>query len=501
MANPSSRSLVLSTLACALSLAASATACNKRLSTAPDSVSVRQLSATRWQVLVGGYETTALPLGVSYCAIGVKLPASSPVTSVSSVGVFASPSSASMPRFSFASSAGVASAFNNVSAGAWTGFLSQATGPYAGGDKNFLSFIFNVNSGTTRAQMETALKASTFGVDAATSAGNLLDRDRSTMTPTMVIDEPAFVLNAKTFYNSAKTDAATRVTQNADDTIYFMQPKDFRFGQGKGAGWRGVLQDGDRSTAEVCEFGYVAEGTGGAPDTSAAGLTTNVRVTLFGTGTGRAAILYTITPATQAPMPSVGGIRVMLPAPRSWPGDACTIHTQTGASTKVATANKAQWTYSLGSSGATSFGAVGTTFRIGGLHDCGIVRSYIRSTAYQATAEVLEGPESLFPSISRGDQIGFQVQHGGFGSNFSIIFLSPGYLPAALPTPFKSVLIQTLTLSGSPFAMSANGSFDTGSVPLPSTPVSFAFQAIFFRFNGPNVEAAFSDAMLVRTQS
>lgn len=483
----------------ALLCASPAFACNKRKASAADTVSIRQLSSTVWQVLVPGYETTAVPLGVSYCAIGVQLPASSPINAVSSVALFEQGSSATMPRFSYSSNAGVATAFNAVSSGSWTGFLSQVTGPDAGGRDHFMSIILDVTSGTTAAQMDTALKASVFAIDQATVSGSLLNKDRHLMTPTTVAVASPLWRNEKIFHNAAHTNLSTRVSNNADDTIYFMVPKEFRFGQGAGNGWRCVLQDSERATSEVVNFGYIASDATGKPDVTA-GATTNVRYTLFGTGSGSAALLYTLSVADAAPLPRVGGVRVVLPAPRNWPNDACTIHTQDGTTSKVPTTLQQQWTYAATGSTVAAYRSIGSTLRIGALHDCGIVRSYIKSTAYQTTAEVLEGPEALFPVVSRSDEIGFRVASEQYAGAYGIIFLAPDYLPSPLPTPFKDVLVQTLTLSGTPFVIPTNGEFDTGSVLFPAN-ISFAFQAIFFQFNGPNVDAAFSDAMLVKGQS
>ena len=483
----------------ALLLVSPAFACNKRKAAAPDTVTLRQLSDTAWQVLVPGYETTAVPLGVSYCAIGVQLPAASPISAVSSVSLFETGSSASMPRYGYAASSGVATAFNAVSAGSWTGFLSQVTGPDAGGQDHFLSVILTVGSGTTQAQMETALKASVIAIDQATVSGSLLNKDRNLMTPTTVAAAPTLWLNEKIFHNAAHTNLSTRGSNVAADVLYHMPPKEFRFGQGAGNGWRGVLQDSERSTAEVVDVGYIAADATGKPDLTA-GPTTNVRYTLFGTGTGGAALLYTLTVADAAPLPRVAGVRLVLPTPRNWPSDACTVHTQDGTTSKVQAALQQQWTYTDSGATVAAYRSIGSTLRFGALHDCGVVRSYTKSTAYQTTAEALEGPESLFPTVSRGDEIGFIASSQQFAGAFGIIFLAPDYLPNALPTPFKDVLVQTLTLSGTPFVVPANGTFDTGSVPLPAN-ISFAFQAIFFQFSGPNVDAAFSDAMLIKGQN
>lgn len=474
-------------------------ACNKRKASAADTVSIRQLSSTTWQVLVPGYQTTAAPIGVTYCAVGVKLPTVSPITAVPSVTLFEQSNSASMPRFDFDSSSAIATAFNAISAGSWSGFASEVTGPDAGGKDNFMSIQVTVSSGTTQAQMETALKGMTIAIDQATVSGTLINRDRHLLTPTTVAIAPPLWLNAKIFHNAQHTSVSSRLTQNADDTIYFMQPKDFRFGQGKGNGWRVVLQDAERATAEVVDVSYIPADAAGAPDTTA-GVTTTARYTLFGTGSGSAALFYTLTLANSAPMPRVGGLRFVLPAPRAWPGDACTIHTQDGSTSKVAAALLDQWTYAEGTTGTVAYRSKGSTLRAGALHDCGIVRSYTKSTAYSTTAEPLEGPESLFPSATRGDEIGFRVQTEQYAGAFGLIFLAPAYLPSPLATPFKDVLVQTLTLAGTPFPIAATGDFDTGSVPIPAN-VSFAFQAIFFKFNGPAVEAAFSDAMLVKSQN
>ncbi len=490
---------VLGLLAVSLLLSGRAQACNARRNGAAATVRARQLSATVWNIFIPGYRTQAVGLGVHFCAAAVRVPAAGVITSVTGISLFEEANAAPLSNFSWSASSAVAASFNRLAAGSWTGFLGQVTGPNPGGVDNMIAFQLQVKPGTTFAQLSAALQGSRIGTDGARTNGELLGNSRFLLTPATVQQDTSD-LSSKLFYNTAHTSGATRQNASGANVLYFMQPGEFRQGQGTGTGWRGVLQDQNSATSEAVEFGFVDYASGGAkPNVTAAGSRTSVTYSLFGTTTGARAFLYTLTLAKPVAIARQTGIRITLPAPRS-ATDAAFVHTQEGTTTKIAAAKKKQWTYVLQAGAAANYRTVGTTIYMGGLYDCGTVALYSLSTAYKSPAEKLFGPESVYPDSARGDRVGFQIRSKRFAGDFGLVFLAPGYLPQPLSTPFKDILIQNLTVAGSAFVLDTAGIGDTGAVPVPAG-ISFAAQALMFHVQGGQIARLnFTDATLVQVQ-
>ena len=486
---------------CAIALIATpAFACTKRKTGAMPIVRARQLSATSWQLFVPGYQTKAVPIGVGFCAVGIDVPTGSRITSIDSIAANLNNSS-SMPHWSFATNTSIASSFDAVQKGKWTGFLASVSGPQAGGSDHMFALRVTVTSGTTFAQLETAVKALTIGTDGATSAGALTNQDRFLLKPTTVTEDKT-ASNAKLFHNRAKANAATRATTTSADTLYFMQPAEARFGAGGATGFEVRLQDMNGATAELVELGFVKYASNGtSPDTSASGELTRVGYTLFGSGVGNQSKVWTLSTAGLVAVPRLCGTFVTLPKPKA-STDVVTIWTQDGAQTKVAAVARKQMTFSRAGANAANYRAAGTTLHLGGLFDVPVVFSVNTTNAY-GSKEKIYGPEAVFPSSARGDLLGFGVRTSDFAGtgNFALLFVSPDYLSTPLPSPFGDVLLQTLISAGFPFPIPASGNAETPlSVPVPAG-LNFAVQGILFNFGSNPLKASFTDAIKVRTQS
>lgn len=495
----SSRHLV-SCLLAPLALAVdSATACNARKTGAQPLARVVQVGPTRWNVYFPGYVTEKIGLGVHFCAAGVSVPGGGAITSIDSIAMHDVANAATILTFRWRPSAAVAAAFQRVQSGNWTGFLAETAGPTSGGRENIIAITVTVKSGTTLAQLQATLRSSVLGTDRASAGGDLLNQNRFLLTPTTVTQDTCN-RNEKLLFNRAHATGATRDSSSDADTLFFMQPQDFRYGQGPMTGWRATFQDSNAATSETVQMGFVKYAADNAkPDVTATGLRTNVEYTVFGTGSGSQAVEWTMTTATKVPALRFGGIRVILPAPRSV-ADRLSVQTQAGTSVKIPVGLRKQWTYVLKSGAAQSYLSPGTTLLAGGLYDCPVVQIYVSSTAYGTGRELLLGPESIFPDASRGDGVGFAVQSQKHAAGFALVVAAAGYAPTPVPSPFKDVLITSVIVAGFPFLLDSNGSGRTQYVPIPSG-ATFATQAIFFNIKGSSLaDIEFGDAQIVRAQ-
>lgn len=485
------KALLFTSLVAALA-APDALACVQRDASATPNVVVRQLSDTQWRLLVPGYTTTATSSG-SYCAVGLSVAGA--ITSVDSVALVAIDASP-LKDITWSASAPVGTAFNAVKAGTWTGFLGQSASAIAAGTKVVYDFEVTVSSGTTLAQITTALQAADVGSDAATMAGALAGASLQSVFRPTTVTEQELRRNSRLFHNAQYSDLSTRLTADADDQLYFMQPRNFRRGQGAGSGWTVRLQDQDASTAEEIELSYVAYSGASAltPDLSSAGQLSKVCYTVFGSGSGAQAVTYTLTTSLGAALPEYSGLGLALPKPATdFPADGVTVAMQTGATTKVPAASRMQYTYS-GTSSASAFSAAGSTMHLGGLYDCASLQVLATSSAYGPT-ENLFGPESLSMDATGGDTLTFRVQSRKHPNSVCVAMIAPDYGPA-ISSPFKSYLMLAFVQSAT-FATGADGSGFSIAFPVPPS-VTLASQGAYFDLTSLSFE--FGDATRFTTR-
>ncbi len=303
-------------------------------------------------------------------------------------------------------------------------------------------------------------------------------------------------LNEKIFHNAAHTSATTRVSANAVDTIYFMQPGAFHTGYGMVSGWRGIFQDQNQATSEQVSIAVVKYAANGvSPDITPAGTVTGSKTTftLFGSGTGAAAYSWTLTMLKPVTIPAKAGIALTLAAPRGWPNDGVSIHYQAGTTLKLpAGVSPARYTfYKTTTNTLGNFATAGSTLALGFLLERPILQVFTNSSAY-GTAENLYGPESLFPGQSRGDKIGFRFEGDAFPSQFVILMLAKNILSKGITSPFGMILIDPLSVvSVPPIALDKKGKAVTPSFAIPAQ-TTLAAQSIFVDVK--NLKLVTSDA-------
>ncbi|MCA8969572.1 MAG: hypothetical protein KDC95_07310 [Planctomycetes bacterium] len=476
--------------------AADALACFSRDTVATPNVIVRSINGTTWRVLVPGYTSVAAASG-SYCAIGVSIPTSGSIVSVDDARVIGVDAS-TYDNVTWSSSTAVATAFNTVSAGNWTGFLGQATNSIAAGTKVVYDIVVTVSSGTTLAQLTTDLLASDIGSDAATSTGSLAGGTLQSVFRPTTVTEQVLYRNSRVFHNEAYSNISTRATADSADTLVFMQPRDFRRGQGEASGWVVRVQDQDQSTSEDVALGFVAYSstTADTPDLTPAGRLTTVRYTLFGTGSGAAAAIYTLTTSVGVPVGEFSGLTIELPKPATdFPADGLTVAMQDGDTTFLPAAARAQWTYVANGATATALRPAGTTMHFGGLYDCGTIQSQAFSSVYGSN-DRLSGAEALSPDATGGDLTSFRIQNQKFASSVALIMVAADYGPIKSSATLKDYLLQPLftTLI---VPTDANGVGNSIGFPVPPS-VLLAVQGCYFNFT--NLTFQFGDACRFQTR-
>lgn len=322
---------------------------------------------------------------------------------------------------------------------------------------------------------------------------------RAACAAAVVLSVPSFasaqtssVLQEKVFYNQAQTDSSTRVSGNAADTIYFMQPELFHKGYGTMRGFRVLLQDQDYRTNESVNFGAVRYGNNGQPDASQAGLVVASSVTLNfpqpTSGTVSAA-LWTITLAQPATVPSELGLRLVLPAPKS-ATDSVGVHTQRDTTTRLTQSFRQQWTYALsGASNVVPYFGRGSTLRYGAVYTEPVAQIFVKSTLYGASQDLF-GPEALHPNVTAGDQVGWAYRGAAFANQAAVLLIGAQNRATPLQTGLGTLFLQVpLGLVQLPLVLDATGAGTTATV-LPPAKVKLRTQAVFVHLGNGTIRAS-----------
>jgi hypothetical protein len=249
------------------------------------------------------------------------------------------------------------------------------------------------------------------------------------------------ILNDKVIHNMAKTNAASRNGTNAQ-RVYYMQPEEARRGYGKFNGWIATLQDEDSTTAEQVDFGVSKYVTGKMePDVTNTGTVFWTRAPSLNfqdpknPTVKRQAVTWTITLQTPQDTPESFGLFVGLTASKT--ADGVFIWTQGGATSKLPAALKKDWCYYMDSTQTTvnpHMWGKGTTLALGAFYTEPVLRQFVSSTRYQATAEDLYGLEAYWPDSTAGDKIGWDVASGQFVNGLAVTTLGAALFPKPIVT-------------------------------------------------------------------
>jgi hypothetical protein len=313
---------------------------------------------------------------------------------------------------------------------------------------------------------------------------------------------PAFAqvgMNEHTLYNTQKTSFATRGTTTGTDTIYFSQLLTFHNNVGQGTGWRIVVQDQDQSTSESVTLSWHDTLPSGIPVTTPIASHPFV---LFGTGSGVAAYIFTLTTPLPVVLPQQVALGIELPAPHPWASDAATLHYQRGDKTIVKPELRRQMTYVLSGGNAVAEWTIGSTFRWGGLYQAPALATANLSTGYGVGPELLYGPEALAIDPVRGDRLGWAMRGDRF-KTFPTQPVSAGALYCSvayrtpLPTPFGVLVIDETTAVWVAAAITdAQGQVLIPAIAVPNAPFDVVFQAAFI--NLQTLEVALTNGCRIR---
>jgi len=255
--------------------------------------------------------------------------------------------------------------------------------------------------------------------------------------------------NQKVIHNTQHTDVAARNGANAQ-TIWYMQPKEARRGYGKFRGWVCALMDVDSGTAEKVDFGlskYVAGKM--EPDITASGRVFWTQASLNFKDPKNPTqkvqnLLWTITLQKAQPTPESFGLFVHFGAAKSSgtppvATDGVFVHTQGGASSKLATALRKDWAWYMDSTMtmvAAHLWGKGTTLHLGGFYDEPVLRQFVSSTRYNPSkpAEDLYGLEAYWPDSQAKDAIGWDVESDQFINGLAVTTLGAALLPKSIST-------------------------------------------------------------------
>jgi hypothetical protein len=304
-------------------------------------------------------------------------------------------------------------------------------------------------------------------------------------------------LNVKQLFNQAHSGAAVRQSTTAADTLYFVQPENFRLGYGDATGFQLTVRDLEQSTAEVTTLGFVKLAQG-KPDASSGGAIGSAAFSLFGTGSGTGALTYMLTLTQSIALPTGAvSLSLGLPLPNG-PTDGIFVFHQDGGTTKLPTwAPRDQLTFYRDSQGvAQPFKAPASTLQVGGRYGEPAFGSFIRSTAYGAPEDLL-GLEALYPDATRQDQLGYYFQASQAPRQWFLPFISLSKTASPIVSPFGTFLIDpTTAIQLAPTQLDNTGSARTGTVTVPPIDVVIWAQSALIDLGKNSVRI--SDAGAVR---
>lgn len=318
---------------------------------------------------------------------------------------------------------------------------------------------------------------------------------------------------SKVFFNDTHMNRVERDTAGVDRIYQMVDPR-FHRGWGKGAGFSIVLQDVDQSTSELVKVSYVKASASAPdqPDTSKTGTLAEGTFKLFGSGTGSAAVLWTLTLGNRVDLPAVHGMSIELPSAKlngqNQVTDGLFLHNQSPSSLQLpATATPKHWMWVLSGGKAVSWDSQpGGTWRFGSLYEAPVAQVYIRSKAYGKGLEALRGPESLFPSFARGDLIAWDLEAkalavtGGRKPGLAMVMLGAQALNPVPKTPWGDLFINPASVLTLSLVLDKTGKASVPGLAIPKKGISFHTQTVFVDPNvTPTKSLSLSDAQFVVT--
>lgn len=315
----------------------------------------------------------------------------------------------------------------------------------------------------------------------------------------------------KVLWNN-KANASTRGNAGAKaTTLYMMQPPRYLTGTHQTVGWRILLQDEDAATSEPLSLHFIPYAADGkSPEIDPKKRIASLQLNLFGRGmTGTQAMSWLVTFGFPKPLPRNHGLAVELPANPLWPKDGLSVHAQLNLPADSrrpripAPHNKQVWAFEQ-PAGATIAKPLGgrslDSLMFGGLYIEPTLRPFLKSKAYGLGTEKLFGVDVMHPVASRGDEIGFFIDGGIFGtSEWGLVLISPRILPKEIPFPRGYLQIDPTA----PFPvvllaqqLDSLGQATTATIPFSRFPVglrTFWAQAAIVQVT--NVDMELSDAV------
>ena len=322
---------------------------------------------------------------------------------------------------------------------------------------------------------------------------------------------PAHGIFEKVLWNN-KANATTRGDAGAKaTTLYMMQPQRFLTGTHQTVGWRITLQDEDASTSETLGLHFIPFAPDGkSPETDPKKRIASLQLNVFGRGmTGTQATSWFITFGFPKPLPRHHGLGVELAAQPLWPKDGLSVHGQLNLPKDSrrpripAPYDKQVWAFEQ-PSGATIAKPLGgrtlDSLMFGGLYIEPTLRPFLKSKAYGLGTEKLFGVDVMHPVASRGDELGFFIDGGIFGtSEWGFVLISPKILPKQIAFPRGHLQIDPTA----PFPvvilaqqLDSLGQGTTATIPFSRFPVglrSFWAQAAIIQVT--NIDMELSDAV------
>ncbi len=317
----------------------------------------------------------------------------------------------------------------------------------------------------------------------------------------------------KVFFNVGHSDRTERNTAGIDRIYQMVDPR-FHTGWGKGAGFTIVLQDVNQSTSELVKVGYVRPDATkpDQPDVSNAGKLGEGTFKVFGTGTGQGTFVWTLTLGTRVALPPIHGMSIELPSAKlnaqSQITDGIFLHNQSPRSLQLPTkAVPKHWMYVLTAGKAANWdSSPGGTWRFGALYEAPVAQVHVLSKAYGKAQEALRGPESLFPSFTRGDRIAWDLESkalavtGTRKPGLAVIMLGAQALNPRVKTIWGDLFLNPTSIYTMLVVLDKAGQASLPGLPIPKSGIGFHTQTLFIDPNTtPNPTLTLSDAQFLVT--